>query len=118
MDALFLSYAHPELAAEVILGHFESAPHPNLPCMREDGSYNMIADDGQICGTAPEWGFPLWCCDKIFARTGNLHWLRRLYPRAAAYLRWWLDHRRDAEGWLVYACSSSSWESETQKLAS
>ncbi len=108
MDALFLSYAHPELAAEVILGHFESAPHPNLPCVREDGSYNMVADDGQICGTAPEWGFPLWCCDKIFARTGNLRWLRRLYPRAAVYLRWWLDHRRDAEGWLVYACS---WES-------
>src|SRR5579883_2191636 len=42
MDALFLSYADPELAAEVILCHFESAPHPNLPCMREDGSYNMV----------------------------------------------------------------------------
>ena len=108
MDSLFLSYADPELAAEVILGHFESAPHPNLPCMREDGSFNMVADDGQICGTAPEWGFPLWCCNKIFARTGDLHWLRRLYPKAASYLRWWLDHRRDAEGWLVYACS---WES-------
>jgi hypothetical protein len=115
MDMLFLSYADPELAAEVILGHFESAPHANLPCMREDGSYNMVADDGQICGTAPEWGFPLWCCDQIYRRTGDLHWLRRLYPRAAAYLRWWLEHRRDAGGWLVYACS---WESETQKLAS
>ncbi len=108
MDALFLSYADPELAAEVILGHFESALHPNIPCMREDGSYNMIADDGQVCGTAPAWGFPLWCCDQILRRTGDLHWLRRLYPRAAAYLRWWLDHRRDTEGWLVYACS---WES-------
>jgi hypothetical protein len=108
MDALFFSYADPELAAEVILGHFESSPHPNLPCMREDGSYNMVADDGQICGTAPEWGFPIWCCDKLFRRTGDLDWLRRLYPRAAAYLHWWLDHRRDAEGWLVYACS---WES-------
>ena len=108
MDTLFLSYANPELATEVILGHFESAPHPNLPCMREDGSYNMVADDGQICGTAPEWGFPLWCCDQIFRRTGDLHWLRRLYPKAAAYLRWWLEQRRDAEGWLVYACS---WES-------
>ena len=108
MDTLFLSYADPALAAEVILGHFESAPHPQQPCMREDGSYNMVADDGQICGTAPEWGFPLWCCDQIFRRTGDLHWLRRLYPRASAYLRWWLDHRRDAEGWLVYACS---WES-------
>lgn len=108
MDVLFLSYADPTLAAEVILGHFESSPHPQLPCMREDGSYNMVADDGQICGTAPEWGFPIWCCDRLFRRSGNMHWLRRLYPRAAAYLRWWLEHRRDTEGWLVYACS---WES-------
>jgi len=109
MDVLFLSYANPELAAEVILGHFESALHPQQPCMREDGSYNMVADDGQLCGTAPEWGFPIWCCDQLFHLTGDLHWLRRLYPRAAAYLRCWLEHRRDAEGWLVYACS---WESD------
>jgi len=68
----------------------------------------MVADDGQICGTAPEWAFPLWCCDQLFRRTGDLPWLRRLYPGAAAYLRWWLEHRSDAEGWLVYACS---WES-------
>ena len=37
-----------------------------------------------------------------------MHWLGRLYPKAAAYLRWWLENRRDAEGWIVYACS---WES-------
>ncbi len=108
MDVLFLSYADPELAAEVILGHFESSPHPNLPCMREDGSYNMVADDGQICGTAPEWGYPLWCCDQLFRRTGDMHWLGRLYPKAVTYLRWWLENRRDAEGWIIYACS---WES-------
>jgi hypothetical protein len=108
MDALFLSYADPELAARAILGHFERALRPNLPCMREDGSYNMVADDGQICGTAPEWGFPLWCLDQIFRRTGDLAWLGRLYPGAAAYLRWWLQYRSDDEGWLGYACS---WES-------
>ncbi|HEV2581569.1 MAG TPA: trehalase family glycosidase, partial [Ktedonobacteraceae bacterium] len=108
MDTLFLSYADPELAAEVILGHFESAPHPNLPCMREDGSFNMVADDGQICGTAPEWGYPLWCCQQLWLRSGDLSWLKRLYPGAAAYLRWWLDHRRDSEGWEIYGCS---WES-------
>lgn len=108
MDMLFLSYADPDLAAEVILGHFETALRPNLPCMREDGSFNMVADDGQICGTAPEWGFPIWCCDRILRRTGDIHWLSQLYPGVAAYLRWWLEHRRDAEGWLVYACS---WES-------
>ncbi|WP_165423753.1 MGH1-like glycoside hydrolase domain-containing protein [Ktedonosporobacter rubrisoli] len=108
MDMLFLSYADPVLAQEVLLGHFSSSPRPNLPCMREDGSYNMIADDGKICGTAPEWGFPLWCCDQIFLRTADRSWLRRLYPGVAAYLRWWLAERRDPEGWLVYACS---WES-------
>ncbi len=108
LDTLFLSYADPELAAGAILGHFESSPRPNLPCMREDGSFNMVADDGQICGTAPEWGFPLWCCDQIFRRTGDRDWLRRLYPGAAAYLRWWLQARSDAEGWLGYVCS---WES-------
>jgi hypothetical protein len=108
MDILFLSYINPDLAAEVILGHFASAPRPNLPCMREDGSYNMVADDGQICGTAPEWGFPIWCCDMVWRKTGNIAWLRRLYPHAAAYLRWWLEQRHDADGWLVYACS---WES-------
>src|SRR5260370_7122452 len=108
MDTGCRRWDDPEVGGEVILGPFESSPHPNLPCMREDGSYNMVADDGQICGTAPEWGFPLWCCDQMVRRTGDLRWLRRLYPSAAAYLRWWLDHRRDAVGWLVYVCS---WES-------
>lgn len=108
MDCLFLSYADPALATEVILGHFESAPHPQQPCMREDGSYNMVADDGQLCGTAPEWGYPLWCCDQLFRRTGDIEWLRRLYPKAADYVRWWLQNRRDSGGWMVYACS---WES-------
>jgi neutral trehalase len=37
-----------------------------------------------------------------------MEWLRRLYPKAVAYLRWWLNYRRDADGWIVYACS---WES-------
>lgn len=108
MDALFLSYADQALAAEVMLCHFESSPRPNLPCMREDGSYNMVADDGQICGTAPEWGFPLWCLDLLFRRTGDIDWLSRLYPGVADYLRWWRECRIDAEGWLGYACS---WES-------
>jgi hypothetical protein len=108
MDALFLSYADPHLAAEVMLCHFESSPRPNLPCMREDGSYNMVADDGQICGTAPEWGFPLWCLDLLYRRSGDIDWLTRLYPGVADYLRWWLEYRSDAEGWLGYACS---WES-------
>jgi neutral trehalase len=50
----------------------------------------------------------LWCCDQLFRRTGDIQWLGQLYPKAAAYLRWWLENRRDGEGWIVYACS---WES-------
>ena len=83
MDCLFLSYADPALAAEVMLGHFESAPHPQQPCMREDGSYNMVADDGQLCGTAPEWGYPLWCCDQLFRRTDDVHWLGRSVSKSS-----------------------------------
>ena len=30
---------------------------------------------------------PLWCCDQLFRRTGDMQWLGRLYPKAAAYLR-------------------------------
>ncbi|HEY1348294.1 MAG TPA: trehalase family glycosidase [Ktedonobacteraceae bacterium] len=108
MDALFFSYADPALAAELLLTHFSSAPRPNLPCMREDGSYNMVADDGQVCGTAPEWGYPLWCADQLWRRSGDISWLQRLYPGVAAYLRWWLEQRHDSEGWLTYKCS---WES-------
>jgi hypothetical protein len=51
---------------------------------------------------------PLWCCNQNFRRTGDIEWLRRLYPKASAYLRWWLEYRRDAEGWIIYACT---WES-------
>jgi hypothetical protein len=50
MDVLCLSYANPELAAGLILGY------ANLPCVCEDGSYNLVAEDGQVCGIAPEWG--------------------------------------------------------------
>src|SRR5437588_3638462 len=94
MDTLFLSYADPELAAEVILGHFESTLHPNLPCMREDGSYNMVADDGQICGTAPEWGFPLWCCDQLFRRTGDMQCSGGCIPKLQPFC---------AGGWTIAA---------------
>ena len=55
-----------------------------------------------------ETASPLWCCDQLFRRTGDRAWLLRLYPSAAAYLRWWLELHSDAEGWLGYACS---WES-------
>ncbi len=108
IDALLLSYADPALAQHLLLGTFVDAPEPNVPCSREDGSYNMLAADGTVCGTAPEWGYPWLVLDWLAAVHPNRDWLASIYPSLGAYLHWWLDHRRDSEGWLVYACS---WES-------
>ncbi len=108
LDALALAWADPAMASELLLGCFASAPRPNAPCMREDGSYNMIADDGAICGTGPEWGWPFAVVDALWRRTGDTAGLAALYPYLAAYLDWWLAARADAAGWLVHACS---WES-------
>lgn len=108
LDALSLAWADPDLARTILLECFASAPQPNVPCMREDGSYNMVADDGSICGTGPEWGWPLAAADDLWRRSGDRAWLAALYPYAAAYLEWWLAQRLDGDGWLVHACS---WES-------
>ena len=108
MDALLLAYADPALAQQLLLGTFCDAPEPNVPCSREDGSYNMVSADGTACGTAPAWGYPWLVIAQLAALHPDRFWLEQLYPRLAEYLDWWLLHRRDPQGWLVYACS---WES-------
>ncbi|HLF28819.1 MAG TPA: hypothetical protein VJG32_21030 [Anaerolineae bacterium] len=108
IDALLLAYADPLTAAELLLGVFADAPEPNVPCSREDGSYNMVSADGAACGTAPAWGYPWLALAHVMALQPDRAWLERLYPYLTIYLDWWLAHRRDAEGWLAYACS---WES-------
>lgn len=107
-DALLLSHADPALAQELLLGAFADALAPNLPCIREDGSANMVAADGSECGTAPSWGYPIWCADLLWRRSGDAAWRTALYPHLARYLDWWLRERADAEGWLHFACG---WES-------
>jgi hypothetical protein len=107
IDALLLSYADPAPAQALLAGAFLDAPEPNVPCSREDGSYNMVAADGTACGTAPSWGYPWLALDWLLALRPDHAWLAELYPALAAYLDWWLAERRDADGWLVYACS---WE--------
>ncbi len=108
IDALLLSYADPRLAQELLLGVFADAQLPNIPCSREDGSYNMVSADGTVCGTGPQWGYPWPVVRHLFAAHPDEAWLARIYPAMADYLDWWLAHRRDADGWLVHACS---WES-------
>lgn len=116
IDALLLSYADPVLAQELMLGVFLDAPAPNVPCSREDGSFNMVAADGTVCGTGPQWCYPWLVLDRLFALRPDRDWLDRLYPRLAEHLRWWLVHRRDAGGWLFFACSWEAGQDESPRF--
>ena len=107
IDALILSYADPDTAKALLLGTFADAPEPNVPCSREDASYNMIASDGSACGTAPEWCFPFHCIELVYRRTADRAWLGQLYPYLEAFIEWWQRNRHDPQGLPYYKCS---WE--------
>jgi hypothetical protein len=108
LDMFTLSHADPQLAKEVIYGTFADAIAPNVPCVREDGSVNMIGADGSECGTAPMWGFPYHVIRSIYEATGDTAWIQDLYPHLKSYVHWWLANRTDEEGW--FHCNNS-WES-------
>jgi hypothetical protein len=108
IDMWTLSYAEPEAAKAVLLGQFQDALAPNVPCMREDGTMNMVAADGSECGTSLQWCYPFYCLESVFLRTADRDWLATLYPFLAAHLDWMLKHRTDPDGWIVPKCS---WES-------
>jgi hypothetical protein len=108
IDMWALSYADPESARAVLLGQFQDALEPNVPCMREDGTMNMVAADGSECGTSVQWCYPFYCIESVFLRTADEVWLGKLYPYLTAFLDWTLKNRTDSEGWVVAKCS---WES-------
>ena len=108
LDMQALGYADPDLAREVILGTFADAPAPNVPCVREDASVNMVSSDGSECGTAPMWGYPFHVIASLYQSTRDSQWVKELYPGLSAYLEWWLANRTDKEGWLH---CNNSWES-------
>jgi len=108
MDMLAIGYADPVLARRVLYGTFADAIAPNVPCVREDGSVNMISADGSECGTAPMWGYPFHVLSLLYSLSGDTAWVRDLYPHLKGYALWWLDHRTDEEGWLH---CNNSWES-------
>jgi len=116
LDMLMLSYADPERSQRVILGLFRDALSPQVPCAREDGSLNMISEDGSECGTSPAWCWPFYCFQSIFNRHGDRDWLEALFPHLENYLDWWLQHRTDDEGWAVYNCSWESGQDDSTKF--
>jgi len=107
IDMWALSYADPATAQAVLAGQFADAVEPNVPCMRESGVMNMVAADGDACGTSIAWCYPLFCMESVARRAGDRAWRAQLYPRLAAFVRWTLAHRTDAGGYVVGKCS---WE--------
>ena len=107
IDMWTLSFADEETANLVLLGQFQDALVPNVPCMREDGTMNMVAADGSECGTSLQWCYPFYCLESVFLRTIDEGWLAQLYPYLVSHLEWTLKHRRDTKGWIVPKCS---WE--------
>jgi len=116
LDMLMMSYAHSEISQEVILGLFQDALDSQVPCAREDGSLNMISEDGSECGTSPAWCFPFYCFESIVMRHFNREWLTKLVPYLEKYLDWWLKNRTDEEGWAVYHCSWESGQDDSIKF--
>lgn len=108
IDILLLSYADPALARELMAGIFLDAPIANVPCSREDGSYNMVSARGEVCGTGPQWGYPWFVVEWLWDQHPDLEWMERLYPRMSSYLDWWMMNRSTPDGWLWFECS---WES-------
>lgn len=116
LDMLRLAYADPSIAQRAVLSLFRDAPEPNVPCVFEGGEYNMVAADGSRCGTSPAWCLPFLNLQLLYLRTLDREWLAEVYPHAAAYLAWWLEHRTDPDGWLVYKCTWESGEDGNPRL--
>jgi hypothetical protein len=107
IDMWALSYADPAAAKEVIFGLFANAPSDAVPCSREDGEMNMVAADGAECGTSISWCYPFFCAASVWARNPDKQWLSKLYPLLERFLRWTLQNRTDADGFVIGKCS---WE--------
>jgi hypothetical protein len=116
LDMLRLAFADPTTAQRAVLSLFRDAPMPNVPCVFQDGGYNMLAADGRRCGTSLAWCLPFLNLELLYLRTLDRAWLAALYPYLSAYLEWWLEHRVDAEGFVVYACTWESGEDGNPRL--
>ena len=116
LDMLRLAFADPATAKRAVLSLYRDAPTPNVPCVFQEGGYNMLAADGRRCGTSPAWCLPFLNLELLYLRCLDRTWLSDLYPYLAAYLDWWLEQRTDGRGWLVYACTWESGEDGNPRL--
>ena len=108
IDMFTYSYADPDMAKQVIYGLFADAIAPNIPCVREDGSVNMVSESGSECGTAPSWCLPSLAIQSIYARTEDQRWATNLYPYLEKFIDWWFANRTHDDSTFFF---DNSWES-------
>ncbi len=116
LDALRLAYGDPETARRALGSTLRCATGPNLPCVFAGGEPNMVASDGEICGTSPAWCLPFKNIEQLYWLDPNPSWLAEIYPRLAGYLDFWLDHRTDEDGWITYHCTWEAGEDGSLRL--
>lgn len=116
LDALRLAYGDPELARTALGTTIRCATGPNLPCVFAGGEPNMVASDGEICGTSPAWCLPFKNIEQLYWLDPDPRWLAGIYPRLAGYLDFWLENRSDEDGWITYHCTWEAGEDGSLRL--
>lgn len=116
LDMMRLHWADPDRAQRAVLAMFRDTPGANVPCINEDGTFNMVASDGSTCGTSPAWCLPFYNIYLMYLRSLDKVWLEQLYPHMVEYVEWWLKHRTDEAGWMVYKCTWEAGEDNTPRI--
>ena len=116
LDALRLAYGDPALARRALGTTLRCATGPNLPCVFAGGEPNMVASDGEICGTSPAWCLPFKNIEQLYWLDPDPSWLAEIYPRLAGYLDYWLENRTDEDGWITYHCTWEAGEDGSLRL--
>ncbi len=119
LDMAAFALADPEAAIALVVGSLTDAARmgAQLPCIREDGSPNMVALDGTVCGTSPAWCWPFLALELIAVRRADPSWLRRLVPVLERYLDFWLRKRVHSDGDPFYVCSWESGQDSSPRFA-
>src|SRR5439155_20233173 len=80
LDMLRLALGSPDIARRALLSLFRDAPEANVPCVFKHGEPNMVAADGQACGTSLAWCLPFHNLALLDAMAPDPDWRAAMYP--------------------------------------
>jgi hypothetical protein len=120
MDMNRLGYANIDIAKRAVLSVFRdtknSSANDNAPCLFASGYPNMVAKDGEICGTSIAWVLPYYNIYDLYLRCLDKGWIKKLYPYMKKLLGWWLEYRTDVDGWMIYKCTWEAGEDNNPRI--